>query len=1047
MLTKCRALLGLYFLLVDATAKVYRISATALQTSATLGSFPSLPSVLTQGETLSNMAITLPASGRVSFTVVATVNASHSFTFTPSMVDCSSVATQTFSLAVGGGGNTTGTYTIQFMVAGTNQTLFSSAVTVVPPPVAFAVTDPRWSGNVLAYDNFDNLPFGSIPNASTSIWQYVEHGFSSTACGKVGANGSALYFTHMGNRLAATNAFDLRGLDAQISFAYIYGYLPTDTYDAVGNNTLSCEKVDRGAEVNVEVSVDNNTTWQNLLFVPLPSTPVHTMQATSIALPPLARLASFRWIQHNQSSGRVGTIRGTRYQWQYRNLWDQWAIDNVQVTVRVRPPTIVTTTTLGLDSLTVLLTAAPATNSFVVTSVGDGSHPFPVCNFTAPPSGTNATVTLSTTGIVHAVACVTTSAQQSYGMRSPRFYIQALPPQLVVTRTNQSAYTVAVTMPRPNMVLWFTFGDGSRTPSCTFGSFVAVATTTTTLQVTSNGILRAVACGTGLVGSDVVTPPPFVVQPSPPTIALVNAVNVTTTTQFNVTATSLDVDSTVAVAVTTTATLVVPTCATANSGAATSTWTLQPSQRLAAVSCCGTTYCDDSVVTAFGPVVATTAMPTIATACSTTAMATAVVTLAPGTTTGVVKYAINSNAIDCTSATLTYTAPLTVANSGNAAVTAPLTVRAITCVDGLLPSDVLVATVPVSTCCANALTFPSASPSLPCASVLVFRDDFATCATTLTNQWTASTTQFGGVNVNGGVHVTNVQCATDVSTGTTVLSLGAHGDGYTGTTPLGVALASDGSATARNASTPLNAWAVPGIRSFPCNPNAATCAARRVGASVSTIATFNAGVASFRMKACPMFGAMSEMWMLDLAGVASAIAASSSSSSPYADLWRASLQHARTAPYVHYVHGSSVTDGMFHRYYVQWNRTEGRANIYRDGQLVQKLRALPTSPNAAALTFQVWFPNAWAGMPTFDTCATQIGDVQVVKLEAAANRWCDWDSQPPVACSGDATCQQWVASNCLFPTATAVCTNSVCGFSLDPQFASPLVQSKAAYFE
>ncbi|RHY51710.1 hypothetical protein DYB34_004928 [Aphanomyces astaci] len=206
-------------------------------------------------------------------------------------------------------------------------------------------------------------------------------------------------------------------------------------------------------------------------------------------------------------------------------------------------------------------------------------------------------------------------------------------------------------------------------------------------------------------------------------------------------------------------------------------------------------------------------------------------------------------------------------------------------------------------------------------------------------------------------------------------------------------------------------------------------------------------VGSEILQTCPSFGVVSEVWALDMSGVQAAVAASPAL--PYADLWRASLNQERTVPYVQFSFGPSITDTQVHSFVLQWNRTAGRANVYRDGQLIRKLRALPASPDPAPLTFHSWVPNAWAGEPRFDSCSTQVSNVQVVKLETAANRWCDWEDAVGggggVECDSDATCSQWMTTACLMPVASAVCVNNTCVFGLHPQFASPAVKAASAF--
>ncbi|KDO18902.1 hypothetical protein SPRG_15825 [Saprolegnia parasitica CBS 223.65] len=1013
----------------------YRVESADMLPSSSLVTFPFLPAALLQGETLSNLSLRAHAPLSMALNVSTHVDANATFRMTPSVVNCSSVTTQTFALRVDASSNTTGNYTLTFYDVATASVLYTTYMLVVPPPFVASVTAPSWTGNAIWNDSFDAQPWGAVPNASTSIWANISQGFVSDTCTP---GGKALYFTHLFARYAATSPIDVLGFDLQLAFTYVYGFLPNQTYDSVGNNTLSCVQTNPNSPFNVEYRAANDTAWHVITVVPVPPTPTPARQTVRLSLPPTAssNASSFRWIQANQTSGRLGSIRGTRYQWQYRNLFDQWAIDDVVLRGRVQAPLATTPAQVGVDAISVQL-QANATDSVILTTIGDGSHAFPVCDFTALPLSTT-TVVLTTTSIIHAVTCVRPN-QQSYGYRSPRYVVQALPPILVSTKATDAMgyYTVQATMPRPNMTLRFTFGNGSDVPSCTFGHAIVLTAnaTTTSMVLKSNGVLQAVACMRGLVGSTVVRPPAFVVQPPPPTLAWVHATSISESALFPVTMTTTSTDaSLVVVVVDANDTTTRPSCplTVAHATNATSV-TLRPGQLVRAVSCCVTTVCNDSATSVLGPVVASAAPPTFTSQCSTTAMVTSVVTLTPGTTTGVIKYAVNSEAVDCTSRGTLYNGPFPVAKpAGGAAVV----VTAITCVPGLLPSTALVVTVPVANCCANAIWFPSADPTLDCSSMTLFRDDFVNCNL---SQWTPATTQFGGATINGGVHASNVQCAFDATLNRSVLVLSAHGDAYTGTSPEGVTVAANGSVVPRLATALFSGWALPGSPPFfPCNPRVEPCASKRVGASVSTTAQWNAGIASFLVQPCTAFGTSSDAWLRNVSDIVVDVDASYVA---YADLWRASLGQERSPPpFPHAVFSHLRTDTAYHRVFLQFNATEGRANLYRDGQLVGKTRRLPVTTNPSALTLNLWFPNAWAGLPQFESCTTNVADVQVVQLEAAANRWCEFE-QATVACSSDAECLGWTSMHCLMPLAVAVCRDRQCRFQMDATFGAAAIKA------
>ncbi|EQC28860.1 hypothetical protein SDRG_13372 [Saprolegnia diclina VS20] len=1013
----------------------YRVESAAMLPSSSLVTFPYLPAALLQGETLSNLSLLAHAPVQMALNVSTNVDGNATFRMTPSIVNCSTVATQTFALRVDAVSNTTGNYTLTFYDVATTSVLYTTVVLVVPPPFVASVTAPTWTGNAIWNDSFDAQPWGAVPNTATSIWANISQGFVSDTCTP---GGKALYFTHLFARYAATSPIDVLGFDLQLAFTYVYGFLPNQTYDSVGNNTLSCVQTSPNSPFNVEYFAANDTSWHVVTVVPVPPTPTSARQNLLLSLPPTAssNASSFRWIQANQTSGRVGSIRGTRYQWQYRNLFDQWAIDDVILRGRVRAPVATTPAQVGVDAISVQL-QANATDNVILTTIGDGSHAFPVCNFLSLPSSTT-TVVLTTTSVIHAVACVRPN-QQSYGYRSPRYVVQALPPTLVSTKATDATgyYTVQVTMPRPNMTLRFTFGNGSDVPSCTFGNAIELKdnATTTSMLLKSNGVLQAVACMRGLLGSTVVRPPAFVVQPPPPTVAWVNATSISASALFPVTIQTTSIDASLVVVVAdATDTTALPSCPliVANAINATSV-TLQPGQLVRAVSCCVTTVCNDSAMSVLGPVVASAAPPTLSSECSTTAMVTSVVTVTPGTMTGVVKYAVNSNAVDCTSLGTLYSGPFPVAKpSGGAAVV----VTAITCVRGLLSSTALVVTVPVADCCANAIWFPSADPTLDCSRMALFRDDFANCDL---SQWTPATTQFGGATINGGVHANNVQCAFDAALNRSVLVLLAHGDAYTGASPIGVTVAANGSVVPRLATALFSGWALPGSPPFfPCNPRVELCATKRVGASVSTTARWNAGIASFLMQPCTAFGTSSDAWLRNLTDVVVDVNASYVA---YADLWRASLGQERAPPaFPDVVFSYLRADTAYHHVFIQWNASEGRANLYRDGQLVGKTRRLPMTTDPSALTLNLWFPNAWAGLPQFESCVTNVADVQVVQLQAAANRWCDFE-QASVACTSDAECIGWTSTHCLMPLAVAVCYDGQCRFQMDATFGAAAIKA------
>jgi len=164
----------------------------------------------------------------------------------------------------------------------------------------------------------------------------------------------------------------------------------------------------------------------------------------------------------------------------------------------------------------------------------------------------------------------------------------------------------------------------------------------------------------------------------------------------------------------------------------------------------------------------------------------------------------------------------------------------------------------------------------------------------------------------------------------------------------------------------------------------------------------------------------------------------------YLTLWSAALNQQRRSPYTSYLHSVlsdvTVNPNAYHSYSMQWNASAGKANLYVDGELVKQLRNLPVSINASYLTFSVWFPNAWAGLPLFDNCSSYLDEVHVVKLEAAGDRWCDFmNLQDDIPCTLHRTCTRWVLSNCLMPVFLATCVESTLILDESNQNASQIV--------
>jgi len=142
-------------------------------------------------------------------------------------------------------------------------------------------------------DNFD-------PGIRWGLWQEIENGSQSTACGSV--SGNALYFNGAGNRLAETIPVDVSA-GGTVSFALQYG-------DALA----PCDAPEAGEDVILEYST-NGATWtamQTIFYIN-----VNGLEQFSFDIPTGAQSAttSFRWRQLSNS----GTGE------------DNWLLDNVAV--------------------------------------------------------------------------------------------------------------------------------------------------------------------------------------------------------------------------------------------------------------------------------------------------------------------------------------------------------------------------------------------------------------------------------------------------------------------------------------------------------------------------------------------------------------------------------------------------------------------------------------------------------------------------------------------------------------------------------------------
>ncbi|EGZ11507.1 hypothetical protein PHYSODRAFT_516413 [Phytophthora sojae] len=991
--------------------------------------------------------------------------------FNPSSV----VFTSSISVASGiiATAQTTGNLEIDYVATliegdgSSSAVLFSQSVSVLPVPTAYDVDDEPWGGVILQSDSFDDTT--ATPVAS-SFWSNHQHGYSSSACG--GFNGTnSLFFTSLGERLALTAPLELEGFHGKMHFYHVYGFEQVQEYDSTGDNRIACEMTDADEEVRFGylpqgADLNNISTWNEILEIPLPSNATartSDFTAYSVILPQLSmhQNAQFFWMQKNHSSFPIDVATGLtrdeviaaendptgahgelgvkeRELWKYRNLFDQWAIDDVSLEVRLNVPifslvpsaTFNSTTGVGIGGTNVLV-ASPVPGSWVAVTSGDGTQAFPDC--TSPVVGdtaNKATVALSKSGYVHAVACLSVSdlVISSYPVRSPRFLVQAVQPSIsssVDITKSVDTWEIDLQCTDCEFIRYITVpldgvdGGSLLIPSCTFGS--AINATTGKVSVTFNAKIRAVACGTDLLQSNLVESEDLIVHPRKPTFTYV--VPSTTISGFmNLTIvpppSANDQKLGIAYSVLSEGKKL-PTCSNALTSGGIEL-VVKVFDVVRAVACCVGVVCADSVVATWGPVDVQAVTPTYSTACSTIKPLTLVVNLAAVTIGATVRYQILSagdkKALTCTSGDL-YQSPLEV---GAGAVL----VSAVSCLDGLKDSDSADITVTLDKCCAGRSAYQYDS----CAHVLLMQDDFTKCPgnggagnmQTNTN-WNAVTSQWGGSNVNGGVSSDNVRCVGDAALGKSVLELTANGDLYAGVAPIGKTMGSDGTLTDRTTSDRFMEWALDGISPLPCNP-LEWCPARRVGAAVTSVLEQNAGVMVLRIKPCAAFGTLTQVWW-------GSYEAATSSALPFLPLWKSALYQAKTTPNIAFTltPPEPTDDAAYTEIVMQWDASAARANLYKDGQLVLKQVGMDGKTDSTnSLSIGVWFPNAAAGEPFFPSCHTYVDDVQVFDLQITGGRWCDFEDvgADTISCVSNDDCEEWVQLNCFMDIYEAVCTYS-----------------------
>ncbi|KAG2766933.1 hypothetical protein Pcac1_g21704 [Phytophthora cactorum] len=986
--------------------------------------------------------------------------------FTPSFVVFNSTVSAVSDITAEA--KTSGDVTIDYVAtlegnSSESSVLFSQLVMVLPIPTAYSVDSKGWNGVVLQRDSFDN----ATTTLTSSFWSKQQHGYPSNACGSYDGSNS-LFFTSLGDRLALTSPLELEGFHGKMHFYLVYGFETIQKYDSQGDNRVACEMTDINEEVRfgfLPVGADprNVSSWEEILEIPLPAAQSSNFSSYSVILPQLSmhQTSQFYWMQKNHSSFPIDVVTGAtrteviaaendptgvqgqlgaqeRELWTYRNMFDQWALDNVQLEVRLNIPSfsllpsgrLNSTTGVGIGGIDVLV-ASPVPGSWVEFTSGDGTQLFPVCNASSASGNANkATVSLSKSGYVHAVACLSVNSLliSSYPVRSSRFLVQAVEPTLSsVLDTSKSVDTWTLNVKCANcafmryIIVPFEEDNeaSSFVPSCIFGT--EIKATTGDIKATFNAKLRVVACGTDLLPSKLVESQDLVVHPRVPTFKY--DIPVTTITGFmNLTIVPPSATNQllgIAYSIVK-ADKDVPTCSSSPTSGEINL-VVKVYDVVRAVTCCVGVVCADSSIASWGPVDVQAVKPTYTTVCSTIKPLTLIVELAAVTDSATVRYQISTSGtqttLTCSSGTL-YTNPVEVSAGA-------VKVVAVSCLDGLKMSDYAEVAIALDKCCSGRDAYTHGS----CAHVLLMEDDFTKCpgdggagnVQTNTN-WQSVTSQWGGNNVNGGVHADNVRCVTDSTLGKRVLELTANGDLFAGVAPVGKIMTSDGSLRDRTIDDRFTEWALDGITPLPCN-SLEHCPTRRVGAAVKSVLRQNSGVMVMRMKPCSSFGTLTQVWW----GNYEDVETSPEDEIPFLPLWKSALYQAKTSSDIPFTLTSPQTiDDTYTEIVMQWDASAARTNLYMDGQLVMKqIGTNSQSDSNSSLSIGVWFPNAAAGEPFFPTCHAYVDKIQVFDLQITGGRWCDFEDviADTISCSEDADCEKWVELNCFMAIYEAVCTN------------------------
>lgn len=171
---------------------------------------------------------------------------------------------------------------------------------------------------------------------------------------------------------------------------------------------------------------------------------------------------------------------------------------------------------------------------------------------------------------------------------------------------------------------------------------------------------------------------------------------------------------------------------------------------------------------------------------------------------------------------------------------------------------------------------------------------------------------------------------------------------------------------------------------------------KRTGAAIATKEYFASGSYEVMAKVAPELGACSAIWTfeyeedwdtgeitnheIDIEMPGRPASEKKNQSFEYAlcNTWTGENEGQYKTGYTDI--GADQADGKFHKYRFDWHtgdeNEEKRVDFFFDDKLVYtSTKHIPT--NAGRLWIGLWFPNAWAGVPDFDTTAFEIDYVKI----------------------------------------------------------------------